>query len=78
MKYGISVLTELAHHLPVVEADSVQLQQVLLNLIVNALESMGAANEGPRELMVSTGKVEAGGVLVAVQDSGPGPEAAMV
>ena len=78
MKYGISVLAELADHLPVVEADRVQLQQVLLNLIVNALESMGAANEGPRELMVSTGKVEAGGVLVAVQDSGPGLEAAMV
>jgi len=78
MKYGISVLTELADHLPVVEADRVQLQQVLLNLIVNALESMGAVNEGPRELMISTGKVEAGGVLVAVQDSGPGLEAAMV
>src|SRR6202166_587893 len=74
MKYRISVLTELAGHLPVVEADRVQLQQVLLNLIVNALEAMGAANEGPRELLISTGTIESSGVLVAVQDSGPGLE----
>jgi C4-dicarboxylate-specific signal transduction histidine kinase len=40
-KYGISVLMKLADHLPLVEADRVQLQQVLLNLIVNALEAMG-------------------------------------
>jgi PAS domain S-box-containing protein len=78
MKYGISVLTELAGHLPVVEADRVQLQQVLLNLIVNALEAMGAANEGPRELLISTRRTEISGVLVAVQDSGPGLEAAML
>jgi PAS domain S-box-containing protein len=78
MKYRISVLTELAGHLPVVEADRVQLQQVLLNLIVNALEAMGAANEGPRELLISTGTIESSGVLVAVQDSGPGLEAAML
>jgi len=78
VKYGISVLTKLADSLPVVEADRVQLQQVLLNLIVNALEAMGAANEGPKELLISTGKVESSGVLVAVQDSGPGLEAAML
>jgi PAS domain S-box-containing protein len=78
MKYGISVLTELAVHLPVVEADRVQLQQVLLNLIVNSLEAMGAANEGPRELLIRTGIIESSGVLVAVQDSGPGLEAAML
>src|SRR6202165_3633564 len=78
LKNGISVLTELADHLPVVEADRVQLQQVLFNLIVKPLDEMGAANEGPRQLLISTGKVETSGVLVAVQDSGPGLEAAML
>jgi C4-dicarboxylate-specific signal transduction histidine kinase len=78
VKHRISVLTELASHLAVVEADRIQLHQVLLNLIVNAIEAMGAANEGPRELLISTAKVETGGVLFAVQDSGPGLDAAML
>jgi PAS domain S-box-containing protein len=46
VKHGVSILTELADPLPAVEADRVQLQQVLLNLIVNALEAMGADDEG--------------------------------
>jgi C4-dicarboxylate-specific signal transduction histidine kinase len=78
VKHGVSILTELADPSPLVEADRVQLQQVLLNLIVNALDAMGAANEGPRQLLISTGRVETSGVLVAVQDSGPGLEAAML
>jgi PAS domain S-box-containing protein len=78
VKHGVSILTELADPLPVVEADRVQLQQVLLNLIVNALEAMGADDEGPKELLISTGKVEPSGALVAVQDSGPGLEALML
>ena len=77
-KHGVSVLTELADPLPVVEADRVQLQQVLLNLIVNALEAMDADDEGPKELLISTGKVEPSGARVAVQDSGPGLEALML
>jgi PAS domain S-box-containing protein len=77
MKHRISVSTQLAEHLPAVEADRVQLQQVLLNLIVNAIDAMGAA-EGPRRLLISTGSVEANGVLVAVQDTGPGLEPAML
>ena len=78
VKQGVSILTELADPLPVVEADRVQLQQVLLNLIVNAVEAMGADDEGPKELLISTGRVEPDGALVAVQDSGPGLEALML
>jgi signal transduction histidine kinase len=77
VKHGVSILTELADPSPLVEADRVQLQQVLLNLIINAVEAMGADNEGSKELLVSTGKVEPSGALVAVRDTGPGLEAVM-
>jgi C4-dicarboxylate-specific signal transduction histidine kinase len=50
----------------------VQLQQVILNLIVNAIEAMSGQSEAPRELLISTEKAEPDGVLVAVRDSGPG------
>jgi PAS domain S-box-containing protein len=78
VKQGVSVFTELADPSPLVEADRVQFQQVLLNLMVNAIEAMGADNEGPKELLISTGKVEPSGALVAVQDSGPGLEPALL
>jgi PAS domain S-box-containing protein len=78
MKHDVLVLTELADPLPVVEADRVQLQQVLLNLIVNALESMSASTKGPKELLISTANVESNRVLVAVHDSGAGLEPAML
>jgi PAS domain S-box-containing protein len=60
--------------LPVV-GDRVQLQQVVLNLILNAVEAMGSVQEGPRELSISTEQTDENGVLVAVRDSGPGIDA---
>jgi C4-dicarboxylate-specific signal transduction histidine kinase len=75
-KHGISVSTALAHDLPIIEADRVQLQQVLVNLTINAFEAMAAAGEWPRDVVISTERAGAGGVLVAVQDSGPGLEIA--
>ncbi len=69
-KNGISLQTHLCDDLPPILADRIQLQQVILNLIKNAIEAM--ASEGPRNLVVSSGKDESKGVLVAVRDSGPG------
>jgi signal transduction histidine kinase len=45
---------------------------VILNLIINAVEAMSGVSEGPRELLISTEKDGSSGLLVAVQDSGPG------
>jgi signal transduction histidine kinase len=72
LKNDVSVQTQLAEGLPVIQGDRVQLQQVILNLIINAVEAMSAVSEGARELLISTGKDASGGVLVAVRDSGPG------
>ena len=48
-----------------------QLQQVILNLIINAVEAMKGVSEDSRELLIRTGQAEPDGVLVAVQDAGP-------
>jgi signal transduction histidine kinase len=69
---GVSVQTLLSEGLAPVQGDRVQLQQVVLNLILNAVEAMGSAEAGPRELLISTEQTQAKGVLVAVRDSGPG------
>jgi signal transduction histidine kinase len=72
VKNGISLRTELAEGLPRVQADRVQLQQVILNLIMNAVETMSDVPGRPRELLVSTDRDATGGVVVTVTDSGPG------
>ena len=71
-KNNVSVQTQLAEGLPLIQGDRVQLQQVILNLIVNAVEAMNGVSEGSRGLLIGTGKDASGGVLVTVQDSGPG------
>jgi PAS domain S-box-containing protein len=71
-KHRVSVRMQLAGDLPLVEGDRVQLQQVMLNLVVNAIEAASTVDQGPREVTVSTGVDDAGSVLVAVLDSGPG------
>ena len=68
---GVSVQTRLAEGLLPVLGDRVQLQQVLLNLILNAAEAMSSVEEGARELLIST-EQDPTGVLVAVCDSGSG------
>jgi PAS domain S-box-containing protein len=71
-KNGVSVQTRLTEGLVPVEGDRVQLQQVVLNLILNAVEAMSAVDKGARELLISTEQSRTNGLLVAVRDSGPG------
>ena len=73
-KNVISVNTHLTEGALSVEGDRVQLQQVLLNLIFNAVEAMGSVEAGARELLISTEQDHIG-VRVAVRDSGPGIDA---
>ena len=69
---GVSVQTRLTEGFLPVEGDRVQLQQVVLNLTLNATEAMSAVDQGARELLVSSEQSRTNGVVVAVRDSGPG------
>jgi C4-dicarboxylate-specific signal transduction histidine kinase len=69
---SVSVRTQFAEGLPRVQGDRVQLQQVMLNLILNAIQSMSGVADGNRELHISTVSIEPDGVCVAVRDTGPG------
>jgi C4-dicarboxylate-specific signal transduction histidine kinase len=68
---SVAVRTQLAEDSPHVKGDRIQLQQVLLNLIINAIEAMRDVGEEERELLISS-RNEPDGVSVEVRDSGPG------
>ena len=72
VKNGVAVRTRFADELLIVEGDRVQLQQVALNLILNATEAMSFVDAGARDLSISTERSQPNEVLVAVRDSGPG------
>ena len=72
MKNGVMVQTDLGDDPPLVRGDRVELQQVILNLILNAIEAMSAISEGSRELLITRSTNESNDALVAVRDSGPG------
>jgi C4-dicarboxylate-specific signal transduction histidine kinase len=72
VKTGVTVGTQLAGDSPRIQGDRVQLQQVMLNLIVNAIQSMSGVEDGARELRISTARIEPKGVCVAVRDTGHG------
>ena len=73
---GVQVRTDFAQNLPSFPGDKVQLQQVILNLIMNAIEAMSEVADGPRELLISTASAEADGLLVTVSDTGSGVSSA--
>jgi signal transduction histidine kinase len=72
LRNGVSLQTLLARDLPLIQGDRVQLQQVMLNLIVNAVQAMSEASERSRELLIDSRKDPSTGVLVTVRDSGSG------
>jgi len=72
LRNGISLQTQLAEGLPEIEGERIQLQQVILNLILNAVEAMTSLDEGAREMRISTGREGSNGVLVTIRDFGPG------
>jgi C4-dicarboxylate-specific signal transduction histidine kinase len=71
-KHGVSVHAVFGESLPRTCGDRVQLQQVMLNLIVNAIEAMSAMSDGPRSLQISTSEGPSNSLSIVVRDSGPG------
>jgi signal transduction histidine kinase len=72
LEHGVSVRTQLADGLPLIQGDRVQLQQVVLNLILNAVQAMGAVADRTREVLITTTQTEPNAVCLGVQDTGPG------
>jgi PAS domain S-box-containing protein len=72
LSHRVSLRTELATAPPVVLADRVQMQQVILNLVINGIEAMEAITDRPRELVIRSHQDEADQVSIAVKDNGLG------
>jgi len=75
-RHRISVRIELENDVPSVSADRVQLQQVILNLVMNAIESTASAGSEPKRLLVQSKLPNPGELLVSVKDTGAGIDAA--
>jgi PAS domain S-box-containing protein len=71
-EHGVLAKMQLSEGLPHILGDRVQFQQVILNLIMNAIEAMSEVSERTRELLISTGNADSVSVLVTVSDSGTG------
>jgi signal transduction histidine kinase len=71
IKHRVTVRTQLTPRLPRIHGDQVQLQQVMLNLIVNAIQAMSGVAEERRDLLVNSEATEEG-ARVGVRDTGPG------
>jgi PAS domain S-box-containing protein len=71
LRNDVSLETHLGRDLPPIQGDRVQLQQVIMNLVMNAVEAMSSADEGKRELQIATDKDGDASILITVSDSGP-------
>jgi signal transduction histidine kinase len=71
-EHSVSLKMQLSEGLPQIVGDRIQLQQVILNLVMNAIEAMSEISGGSRTLLIKTTREEPRGVLVSVSDLGPG------
>jgi PAS domain S-box-containing protein len=71
-RHRVPLRTELSTALPMVLADRVQLQQVIINLVMNAIEAMQLVADRPRDLVLGSRRDDANNVLVTVKDCGVG------
>jgi C4-dicarboxylate-specific signal transduction histidine kinase len=72
LRSGVSLETQFSNDLPFIQGDRIQLQQVMLNLIINAVQAMSGADKASRRLWISTETDASDNALVVVRDSGPG------
>ena len=72
LSHRVSLRMELSPALPVVLADRTQLQQVIINLVINAIEAMQPVTNRPRELVIQSHQLEARQVQITVKDCGVG------
>jgi two-component system sensor kinase FixL len=76
-QHGVQLLLELADDLPVVEIDGIQIQQLLVNLIHNAVESLAASAAAEKRIVVRTRQPAASEIEISVADNGPGVDPAI-
>ena len=76
--HEVALVLDLAADLPLVLGDRVQLQQVVLNLVMNAIEAMAAVTDRPRELRIGSTRHDADHVAVTIQDTGVGIDRSML
>src|ERR1700741_1462288 len=72
VKNGVTIQRQLTDRLPSIQGDRIQLQQVILNLMVNAIQAMSGLTKGIRKLHIGTERVKEEVVRIGVRDTGPG------
>jgi len=72
---GLSISVDLTPNLPKVVGDRTQLQQVIVNLAINALQALTNSDAGQKSVAVRTQQIDSGAVCCVIEDSGPGIEA---